>query len=115
MWFRKEQLLTVTWAGDPSKPMTRQRPAGAVAAPLVRRLVGDRARHRAALVGSELALARAIGGALVDIIVQVNAVRLLIAEHQLDADPRDRRGSREPVVIADDQGRTLFSNEAFLR
>ena len=20
MWFRKEQLLTVTWAGDPSKP-----------------------------------------------------------------------------------------------
>ena len=21
MWFRKEQLLTVTWAGDPSKPI----------------------------------------------------------------------------------------------
>ena len=21
MWFRKEQLLTVTWAGDPYKPM----------------------------------------------------------------------------------------------
>ncbi|MDO9355538.1 MAG: GAF domain-containing protein, partial [Solirubrobacteraceae bacterium] len=26
MWFRKEQLLTVTWAGDPSKPMVANNP-----------------------------------------------------------------------------------------
>jgi chemotaxis family two-component system sensor kinase Cph1 len=26
MWFRKEQLLTVTWAGDPSKPVVGNDP-----------------------------------------------------------------------------------------
>jgi chemotaxis family two-component system sensor kinase Cph1 len=57
MWFRKEQLLTVTWAGDPYQADGRQRPAAAVAAALFRGLVRDRARHRAALDPSELAMA----------------------------------------------------------
>ena len=26
MWFRKEQLLTVTWAGNPHKPMVGDNP-----------------------------------------------------------------------------------------
>jgi len=63
--------------------------------------------------GSELALGRAFGASLVDIIVQINAVRLLIAEHQL-AHIRTMVGSsNEPVVIVDAGGHTLFANDAF--
>ena len=93
----------------------RQRPAGAVAAPLVRRLVGDRARHRPALVAAaSWRWPRAFGAALVDIIVQINAVRLLIAEHQLTQmratrGQLERAGGRSPTR----SGRALFANDAF--
>ena len=30
VWFRKEQLLTVTWAGDPSKPVVGNEPFGVI-------------------------------------------------------------------------------------
>ena len=88
MWFRKEQLQSVTWAGDPTKPMVGNDPlelsprrSFAAWSEIVRGTALPWSR-------SELALARAFGAALVDIIVQVHAVRLLIAEHQLGADPR---------------------------
>ena len=82
MWFRKEQLLTVTWGGDPSKPMVdndplKLSPRRSFAA------WSEMVRSKAlAWTSAELALGRAIGVAVVDIIVQVHAVRLLIAEHQ---------------------------------
>ena len=115
MWFRKEQLLTVTWAGDPAKPMVANDPmelsprrSFAAWSELVRGTALPWS-------GSELALARAIGASLIDIIVQVNAVRLLIAEHQL-AQVRGTVGSsNEAVVVTDGRQRTLFANEAFLR
>lgn len=115
MWFRKEQLLTVTWAGNPAKAVIATNPmelsprsSFAAWSELVRGTAMPWS-------GSELALARAIGASLVDIIVQVNAVRLLIAEHQL-AQVRSRVvSSDEPVLVCDGRQRTLFVNEAFLR
>lgn len=115
MWFRKEQLLTVTWAGNPAKAVVATNPmelsprsSFAAWSELVRGTAMPWS-------GSELALARAIGASLVDIIVQVNAVRLLIAEHQL-AQVRSRAvSSDEPVLVCDGRQRTLFVNEAFLR
>jgi hypothetical protein len=59
-------------------------------------------------------MARAIGVALVDIIVQVHAVRLLIAEHQLKEIRATVGTSREPVLVANPQGALLFANEAYL-
>ncbi len=113
MWFRKEQLLSVTWAGDPYKPMEGNDPL-------------QLSPRRSFEAWSEIVrgtgrpwtkreemMARAIGVALVDIIVQVQAVRLLIAEHQL-AQIRDAVGSsREPVLLVDGQGLLLFANAAF--
>ena len=61
----------------------------------------------------ELALARGFGATLIDIIVQINAVRLLIAEHQLAGIRATVGSSNEPVLIADPRGRTLFANDAF--
>jgi two-component system, chemotaxis family, sensor kinase Cph1 len=113
MWFRKEQLLTVTWAGDPTKPMVANNPMEL--SPRSSFAAWSEIVRGTALPwsNSELALGRAFGASLIDIIVQINAVRLLIAEHQL-AQVRATVGcSGEPVVIGDAGGRLLFANDAF--
>lgn len=113
MWFRKEQLLTVTWAGDPTKPVVNNNPlelsprrSFAAWSEIVRGTA-------LAWTASETALARAFGASLIDIIVQINAVRLLIAEHQIAQIRTTVGSSNEPVVVADAQGRALFANDAF--
>ncbi|MGE0329404.1 MAG: GAF domain-containing protein [Ramlibacter sp.] len=113
MWFRKEQLLTVTWAGDPSKPVVGNDPlelsprrSFAAWSEIVRGTA-------LAWTSAEIALARAFGNSLVDIILQVHAVRLLIAEHQLAQTRATVASSQEPVVIADASQRVLFGNDAF--
>ena len=113
MWFRKEQLLSVTWAGDPTKPMVANNPMelsprSSFAA------WSEIVRGTAQLWSNgELALARGFGATLIDIIVQINAVRLLIAGHQLAGIRATVGSSNEPVLIADPRGRTLFANDAF--
>ena len=113
MWFRKEQLLTVTWGGDPSKPIVGDdplelSPRRSFAAWSV--IVRGTAVPWSSV---EIALARAIGWALIDIILQIHAVRLLIAEHQLTQIRSTVESSGEAVFIADAQGRRLYSNDAF--
>lgn len=113
MWFRKEQLLSVTWAGDPNKPMVANNPLEL--SPRSSFAAWSEIVRGTALPwsNSELALGRAFGAALVDIIVQVNAVRLLIAENQLAQIRRTVGASGEPVVIGAADGGLLFANPAF--
>lgn len=113
MWFRKEQLLTVTWAGDPSKPMVANNPLEL--SPRSSFAAWSEIVRGTALPWSniELALGRAFGASLIDIIVQINAVRLLIAEHQIEQIRRTVGSSGEPVVIGDADGRVLFVSDAF--
>jgi light-regulated signal transduction histidine kinase (bacteriophytochrome) len=113
MWFRKEQLLNVTWAGDPTKPVVGNDPmelsprrSFAAWSEIVR---GTAVPWNS----TELALARAVGSALIDIIVQVHAVRLLVGEHQLSGVRATVQNSQEPVAIADAGGHLLFANQAF--
>jgi len=112
MWFRKEQLQTVTWAGDPSKPMVANNPLEL--SPRRSFAAWSEIVRGTALpwTSAELALGRAFGQALVDIIVQVHGVRLLIAEHQLASIRATVQSSAEPVLIADAHGHVLFCNEA---
>jgi len=112
IWLRKEQLLTVTWAGDPSKPTVDDNPlelsprrSFAAWSEIVRGTAMPWST-------SELALARAIGVALVDIAVQVQAVRLLIAEHQLTQIRASMADAREPVLVCNAEGGVIFSNDA---
>ena len=113
MWFRKEQLLSVTWAGDPSKPMVANNPMEL--SPRSSFAAWSEIVRGTALPwsNSELALGRAFGASLIDIIVQINAVRLLIAEHQLAQIRATVVAAGEPVVIGDASGRALFANHAF--
>jgi light-regulated signal transduction histidine kinase (bacteriophytochrome) len=114
LWFRKEQLLTVTWAGDPAKPLVGNDPnelsprrSFAAWSEMVR-------GTGLPWTPGELALARAIGASLIDIIVQVNAVRLLIAEHQLEQLRATMASANEPVIVSNASARLLFFNNAFL-
>jgi light-regulated signal transduction histidine kinase (bacteriophytochrome) len=114
IWFRKEQLQSVTWAGDPSKPMVANNPMEL--SPRRSFAAWSEIVRGTAVPWSttELALARGIGVALVDIIVQVHAVRLLIAEHQLVQIRGAVAGSREAVLVANAQGQLVFANDALL-
>ncbi len=113
MWFRKEQLRTVTWAGDPNKPVQADAPE-------------QLSPRRSFAAWSEIVrgtavpwtqasrlTARAVGSALVDIIVQVHAVRLLIAETQLAQIRATVHAATEPVLVCNPQGRLVFANTAF--
>lgn len=115
LWFRKEQIRNVQWAGDPSKPMVDNDPltlsprrSFAVWSEIVRGTAAPWSR-------SDLALSRAIGASLRDVIVQIQAVRLLISHHQLSQFRQTVEDSSEPVIAADAEGRILFSNTAFVR
>ena len=113
MWVRREQLHSVTWAGDPSKPMVANNPLEL--SPRSSFAAWSEIVRGTALpwTSAELALGRAIGLALVDIIVQVNAVRLLIAEHQLGRIRGAVHNSNAAVLIADARGQKLSCNAAF--
>jgi GAF domain-containing protein len=115
MWLRKEQLQTVTWAGDPSKPVIDNDPlklsprrSFAAWSEIVR-------GTSLPWSDSELAMAAALGNALVDIIAQVNAVRLLIAAHQLAQVRRTIAASKEAVAVVGTDVGVFHANEALHR
>ncbi|WP_293367968.1 GAF domain-containing protein [Nevskia sp.] len=115
MWFRKEQPCEYTWAGDPAKPLLNDDPltlsprrSFVAWSEIVRGTAAPWTR-------AETVLAKAIGQTLIDIILQIQAVRLLIAQHQLNLVRSQVGNSKDPVVIADPEGRILYSNETFQR
>ncbi|HEY6893079.1 MAG TPA: GAF domain-containing protein, partial [Rhodanobacteraceae bacterium] len=98
MWFRGEQVSEVTWAGDPAKAVIDNDPLNlsprrsfAAWSQIVR---GSASPWSSA----ELSLAQAIGATLIDIILQIQAVRLLIAQHQFALVEVTVQNSKEPVV-----------------
>lgn len=114
VWLRPERVRTVTWGGDPFKPI----------------LVGDDpatlsprrsfAQWHQVVEGTsdpwsaaDIAAARLIGDTVSDVIIQFRSVRLLLAEDQLNQVRRQVETSSQPVVIADAGGTVLKMNAAF--
>ncbi len=114
VWFRPEQVQTVTWGGNPFKPFvigndpSELSPRRSFAQ--WHQLVEGTAEQ---WTPADLAAARMIGESVTDVIMQFRSVRMLIVQDQLDSVSRDVRSSEQPVVIADARGRILLSNEAF--
>ena len=116
LWCRPERVRTVTWGGDPFKPV----------------LVGDDpsqlsprrsfAQWHQLVEGTsdpwtpaDRAAARLIGESVTDVVLQFRSVRMLIAQDQLALVSRQVRSSEQPVVIADPEGGILLTNGAFDR
>lgn len=115
VWFRHEQLQNVTWGGDPAKPVLFD--ASMELSPRRSFAAWHQIVRDTALPWSprDVAIAKAIGSSLADIILQIRAVRVLIAESQL-ARVRDAVfGAQDAVVIADGDGRILVANDALAR
>ena len=116
IWFRPEQVQTVTWGGDPSEAVV----VGATPNDLSPRRSFAQWHQRvegtsAAWSRAELTSARLIGETVTDVVLQFRAVRMLIAQDQLEQVSREVGGSDQPVIIADETGRLLLVNAAFGR
>lgn len=115
VWFRKEQLQDVTWGGDPHKPVLFEEgmelsPRRSFAA--WHQIVRDTAIP---WTQREAAIAKAIGNSLGDIVLQIRSVRVLIAESQLNRMRTAIMGAPDPVIIADEDGNILLTNDALAR
>ena len=114
IWFRMERVRTVTWGGNPFKPVS----------------IGDNpldlsprrsfAQWHQVVEGtsdpwtaSDLSAARLIGMSVTDVIVQFRAVRILMAQDQLTQLLRQVSRSDQQIVVADAEGRIIESNTAF--
>ncbi len=114
LWFRPERIRTVTWGGDPNKPV----------------IIGDNpldlsprrsfAQWHQLVEGTsdpwtaaDLKAARLIGATVRDVVLQFRSMRLLITQDQLNIVSKQIGGSEHPVVIADTTGRILLLNQAF--
>jgi light-regulated signal transduction histidine kinase (bacteriophytochrome) len=118
MWFRQEQLQTLTWGGDPRADAKASGPGEDPLQLSPRRsfatwseIVRDTALPWRK---GERTMARSVGFALVDIILQVNAVRLLIAERQLAQIRATVDASQEAVLVTHRHAALVFANQAFL-
>jgi two-component system, chemotaxis family, sensor kinase Cph1 len=116
LWFRPERVRTVTWGGDPHKPVI----IGNDPSDLSPRR--SFAQWHQLVEGtadpwtpSDLTAAQLIGNSVADVALQFRSVGMLIAQNQLESVSRQVRGSDQPIVIADATGRILLTNEAFER
>ncbi len=116
LWFRPEQVRTITWGGDPTKPV----------------LIGDKplelsprrsfAQWHQLVEGTsepwtaaDLASARLIGESVADVVLQFRAVRTLIAQDQMNQVRRQVGAAVQPVLITNDAGEVILANPAFER
>lgn len=114
VWFRPEQVRTVTWGGDPFKPVV----VGDDPADLSPRR--SFAKWHQVVEGTaepwtatDLATARLVGVTVADVVLQFRSVRMLIAQSQLSQVRHQVGQSDQPVVVADAAGHIQLSNEAF--
>ena len=116
VWFRPERVRTVTWGGNPFKAVV----IGNDPADLSPRR--SFAKWHQLVEGTcdpwttaDLAAGRLIGETVSDVVLQFRAVRMLIAQDQLEQVSRQVRVSGQPVLVADARGRVLLANGAFDR
>ena len=114
LWFRPERVRTVTWGGDPFKPVL----IGSDPSQLSPRR--SFAQWHQLVEGTsdpwtpaDLTAARLIGNTVSDVVLQFQSVRMLIATDQLEYVSRQVRDSALPVVVADPSGRVLLANQSF--
>ena len=114
VWFRKERVHTVTWGGNPDKPVSPNDD------PLELSPRRSFAQWHQVVEGTsdpwtaaDLAAARMIGDSVKDVVLQFRSVRILIAQDQLRQVLGQVHSSDQQVVVADAQGGILETNAAF--
>lgn len=116
LWFRPEQVHTLTWGGNPYKAVE----LGDDPSQLSPRR--SFAKWHQLVEGTsdpwtpdDLTTGRLIGESVADVIQQFRSLRVLIARDQLADISAKVRRSDQPAVIADGDGEIVLTNEAFDR
>jgi light-regulated signal transduction histidine kinase (bacteriophytochrome) len=116
IWLRPERIRTLTWAGDPSKPVV----VGNDPADLSPRR--SFAQWHQLVEGksdpwtrADIAVAHLIGRTVAGVLLQFRSVRMLIAQDQINSFGQQIRSSDLPVVIAGAGGQILLVNQAFVQ
>ncbi len=114
IWFRPERIRTVTWGGNPFKPVV----VGDDPADLSPRRSFSQWHQQVEGTSdswseADLAAARLIGDALADVALQFRSVRMLIARAQLEQVSHRVETSEQPLLIADAAGKVILTNAAF--
>jgi len=115
LWFRREQMQTVRWAGDPHKAVLGDDPnhlsprrSFAVWTEQVRNTARPWTEQ-------ELAIAHLMQNSIVDTIQQVQGIRVLIVARQLASVSRMVERSGEPMVILNERDQVLLLNQPLRR
>lgn len=114
LWFRPEQVRTVTWGGNPFKPVV----VGNDPADLSPRRSFAQWHERvqgtsAPWTPADRTAARLMGESVADVVLQSGSLRMLIAQDQLAQISSQVRSAEQPVVILDPEGAILLANDAF--
>jgi light-regulated signal transduction histidine kinase (bacteriophytochrome) len=113
LWLRPEQVRTITWGGNPFKPVeigddpSQLSPRRSFSK--WHQLVEGTA---APWTEADRTTARLIGSSVADVVQQFRAVRLLIAQSQLDRISAQVAQCGQPTLIADVDGSILMANGA---
>lgn len=113
IWFRKERIRTVTWGGNPFKPPSDSDDPSELSprrsfAQWHQVVEGTSDPWSAA----DRAAARLIGESVTDVVMQFRALRILIAQDQLDHVLRQVHAADQPIIVASPDGLVLESNRA---
>ncbi len=116
LWFRPERVRTVTWAGNPFKPVA----VGNDPAELSPRRSFSQWHQlvegtSTPWTSANRATARLIGESVADVIQQFRSVRVLIAQAQLAQVRSQVQVSEQPILITDPAGTVLLTTESLER
>jgi light-regulated signal transduction histidine kinase (bacteriophytochrome) len=114
IWFRPERIQTVTWGGNPFKPVV----VGNNPADLSPRRSFSQWHEQVEGTSdswneTDQAAARLIGDAIADFALQFRSVRMLIAKAQLEQVSSEVKLAEQPLMITDRDGRAILTNAAF--
>ena len=113
IWIRPEEIRTVTWGGDPSKPMIiGDQPTDLSPRRSFAQWQQVMRQQSQPWTEADIAAARVIGCMVSDVVLQSSSVRLLIAQDQLDQLRQDVGASSQAVIITDFVGDILLINQA---
>lgn len=113
IWFRKERIRTVTWGGNPFKPPsdsddpTELSPRRSFAQ--WHQVVEGTSDPWSA---ADRAAARLIGESVTDVVTQFRALRILVAQDQLEHVLRQVHSAEQQIIVASPDGHVLEANRA---
>jgi light-regulated signal transduction histidine kinase (bacteriophytochrome) len=113
IWFRPERVQTITWGGNPFKPVVVGNDPSDLSP---RRSFSQWHQQVEGMSDSwseaDQAAARLIGDAIADFALQFRSVRMLIARTQLEQVSQEVRLAEQPLMITDKAGRAILTNGA---